>query len=191
MGSVRMCACSGRFFIWAGGGAGGGGDRRVAWPAEADVIIIGAGVAGLAAADVLAAEGKQVLILEGRGRIGGRIETMHDPAWNVPIERGAEFIHGKPRETLEIVRAGACSLYDLRDEHWIFEKGRLTKRDDFFGEIEKVLGVVAKVRDGSDICHEAVARIWRAVHPGKRSGWRKCSWRDLMQRIQVSCRRSG
>ena len=132
---------------------------------EADVIVIGAGVAGLAAADVLVAEGRQVLILEGRGRIGGRIETMHDPAWNVPIERGAEFIHGKPRETWEIVRAGACCLYDLKDEHWIFEKGRLTKREDFFGEIEKVLGVVGKVRGADMTFAEAVKKFGGRFSP--------------------------
>ncbi len=68
--------------------------------AYADVIIIGGGVAGLAAADYLSSEGKSVLLLEGRDRIGGRIETRHDPAWPIPIERGAEFIHGKPSETL-------------------------------------------------------------------------------------------
>jgi monoamine oxidase len=64
-----------------------------------DVIIIGAGASGLAAANILSAAGSNVVILEGRDRIGGRIETLHDPAWPLPIERGAEFIHGKPRET--------------------------------------------------------------------------------------------
>ncbi len=133
---------------------------------DADVIVVGAGVAGLAAADVLVSEGKQVLILEGRGRVGGRIETMHDPAWNVPIERGAEFIHGKPPETWEIVRAGACCLYDLKDEHWIYERGRLTKREDFFGEIEKVLGVVGKVKGEDMTFEEAVRRFGGKFSPG-------------------------
>ncbi|MGN6369552.1 MAG: flavin monoamine oxidase family protein [Phycisphaerae bacterium] len=126
---------------------------------DVDVIVVGAGVSGLAAADVLVAEGKQVLILEGRGRIGGRIETMHDPAWMVPIERGAEFIHGKPPETWGIVRAGACCLYDLNDTHMLFQKGRLQKKDDFFEEVEKVLGGVERVKGADMTFEEAVGKF--------------------------------
>lgn len=60
---------------------------------DADVIVIGAGVAGLAAAQRLQAAGKKVLVLEARSRPGGRVWT--DSEWlGVPIENGAEFIHG-------------------------------------------------------------------------------------------------
>ena len=53
---------------------------------EADVLIIGAGAAGLAAAQELSAAGRNVIVLEARGRIGGRINTHFD-TW--PIELGA------------------------------------------------------------------------------------------------------
>ena len=55
------------------------------------VVVIGAGFAGLAAADALRADGAQVTVLEARDRVGGRV-------WSVPfgdgaiVERGAEFI---------------------------------------------------------------------------------------------------
>ncbi len=55
------------------------------------VVVIGAGFAGLAAADALRAGGAEVTVLEARDRVGGRV-------WSVPfgegavIERGAEFI---------------------------------------------------------------------------------------------------
>jgi monoamine oxidase len=97
-----------------------------------DVVIVGAGAAGLAAASELSAQGKSVVILEGRARIGGRIDTLHDPAWPLPIERGAEFIHGKPKEITDILRASGCLSYDIADTHHILSKGRLNKRDDFF-----------------------------------------------------------
>ncbi len=126
---------------------------------SADVIIIGAGAAGLGAANVLAGAGKDVLILEGRSRLGGRIHTMHDPGWPLPIERGAEFIHGKPKETLEILKAGDCSLYDVTDEHWLYRHGRLQKKDDFFEQVERVLGVVNKVRGGDMTFDQAVAKF--------------------------------
>lgn len=48
-------------------------------PAPKEVIIVGAGMAGLVAAEQLLDAGHQVVILEGRHRVGGRIETLRDP----------------------------------------------------------------------------------------------------------------
>lgn len=57
------------------------------------VIVIGAGLAGLAAARDLQAAGIEVVVLEARDRIGGRIWTSH--AWkDLPMDMGASWIHG-------------------------------------------------------------------------------------------------
>ncbi|MFJ3384699.1 MULTISPECIES: flavin monoamine oxidase family protein [unclassified Curtobacterium] len=58
----------------------------------ADVIVVGAGVAGLAAARALALGGRDVVVLEARDRIGGR--TWTDSALGVPVDLGASWIHG-------------------------------------------------------------------------------------------------
>src|SRR5690606_28628752 len=58
-----------------------------------DVLVIGAGVAGLAAAGELVRAGLRVRVLEARDRIGGRVDTLRDPSLPVPIELGAEFVH--------------------------------------------------------------------------------------------------
>ncbi|MCI0613953.1 FAD-dependent oxidoreductase, partial [bacterium] len=47
------------------------------------------------AAKELSDAGKKVTVLEARDRIGGRIYTYHDAPNEVPIELGAEFIHGR------------------------------------------------------------------------------------------------
>ncbi|MEI9976097.1 MAG: FAD-dependent oxidoreductase [Ignavibacteriota bacterium] len=65
---------------------------------ECDIAIIGAGVAGLTAAGALKREGMDVLCLEATDRIGGRILTVHDPMAALPIELGAEFVHGRSPE---------------------------------------------------------------------------------------------
>ncbi len=61
-------------------------------PANVDVIIVGAGIAGISAARVLKAKGYRVLILEARNRIGGRIWT--DNTLGTPLDLGASWIHG-------------------------------------------------------------------------------------------------
>ncbi|MFE3798753.1 FAD-dependent oxidoreductase [Nocardia tengchongensis] len=57
------------------------------------VIVVGAGIAGLAAARTLADRGQDVVVLEARDRIGGRIWTSRQ--WSdVPVDLGASWIHG-------------------------------------------------------------------------------------------------
>lgn len=67
---------------------------------EHDVIIIGAGAAGLAAAQHLQAAGVTALVIEARHRLGGRIWTDHTYG---PVELGAEFIHGEHASTWQII----------------------------------------------------------------------------------------
>src|SRR5579872_5701098 len=105
-----------------------------------DVIIIGAGVAGLAAAAPLLRSGHSVLIVEARDRIGGRLWTRHEPDLTAPIELGAEFIHGNVPETFALLQAAGKSALDTGGAHWTFQKGRLQQRtDDLFGEIQEVM----------------------------------------------------
>lgn len=68
-----------------------------------DVIIIGAGAAGLMAARKLSGVGHAVCILEARNRIGGRIHTITDVNLATPAEGGAEFIHGNLAVTLKLL----------------------------------------------------------------------------------------
>ncbi|GAB4429080.1 MAG: FAD-dependent oxidoreductase [Bacteroidia bacterium] len=60
-------------------------------PRSRKVLVIGAGMAGAAAAHHLRASGSEVVVIEARSRPGGRIDTCHD--WGFPIERGANSIH--------------------------------------------------------------------------------------------------
>jgi monoamine oxidase len=111
---------------------------------NADVLIIGAGAAGLAAALKLAGSGLRITMLEARDRIGGRILTLHDPANEVPIELGAEFIHGRPPETLSIVDAAGLPVQEVEGDRWCSSDGELSLCPGLFGEFEKVF---AKMKD--------------------------------------------
>lgn len=76
-----------------GGVMAAGGQLRAAEAERYDCIVIGAGVAGLAAARKLQQAGRTVLVLEARDRIGGRVWT--DSSWSgAPVDLGAQWIHG-------------------------------------------------------------------------------------------------
>ena len=77
--------------IGAGGLLGAFGTSFAALPATPDVLVIGAGGAGLAAAKELTAGGASVLVLEARDRIGGRAFT--DTSLGVPWDRGCSWLH--------------------------------------------------------------------------------------------------
>ncbi len=55
---------------------------------RSDIIIIGAGAAGLMAAKELSGKGKKVTVLEARNRPGGRIDTLHLAEFLQPAEAG-------------------------------------------------------------------------------------------------------
>ena len=112
---------------------------------DRSVLIIGAGIAGLAAASQLAAAGVAVSILEARQRIGGRIFTVHDRTFGAPIELGAEFIHGKPPEIWDLLQEAGTTITEVQGQSWCIENRRL-QPCNFFAQIESIL---ARMDDSS------------------------------------------
>jgi monoamine oxidase len=106
---------------------------------EVDVVIVGAGAAGLAAARELRAAGIRIAILEARGRVGGRIFTYRDRRIPVPIELGAEFLHGSTPETSAIIAEANLTVYDVAGEHWRANEGKLKRGGGFGRRIERVM----------------------------------------------------
>jgi monoamine oxidase len=102
------------------------------------VIVIGAGLAGLAAARRLSQFGVQVTILEARDRIGGRVHTLHSSQFPIPIELGAEFVHGRPKEIWDIIRSENLTAGSLEGDDWCFKDRVLKKCNDFWPRWEQV-----------------------------------------------------
>lgn len=82
----------------------GSGPARAQFNPDYDVIIIGAGMAGLAAARSLVRKDLKVLVLEARERTGGRIYTAEDELVFHGVELGAQFVHGTQAPTWELIR---------------------------------------------------------------------------------------
>src|SRR5579885_3292447 len=115
----------------------------------ADVLIIGGGIAGLAAADTLAHRDREVIILEARDRIGGRILTVPSASGKFPIELGAEFIHGASNSLWPTVRELQMKVQEVPTRHWLLSNRGLSEQADFYDAIEKVVSKVH--REGPDL----------------------------------------
>ncbi len=87
-------------------------------------LVLGAGIAGIAAARALADADQPVTVLEARDRIGGRVYTRRDLVSGVPVEMGAEYLHGEGVPQWEIV-----NKLGLKTLHW-------TKLDDSLVRLE-------------------------------------------------------
>jgi monoamine oxidase len=113
-----------------------------------DCLVLGAGVAGLAAARVLVDAGRRVRVLEARDRIGGRVHTRHVPGFAFPLELGAEFVHGAPPELMQIADAAGLVVAEASEEHVGLEAdGRVRGRAAFSGPTGNLLdGLAAALR---------------------------------------------
>ncbi|HET7233839.1 MAG TPA: NAD(P)/FAD-dependent oxidoreductase [Longimicrobium sp.] len=102
-----------------------------------DVAIIGGGVSGLAAAGEMAAHGMSVALLEARGRLGGRVHTLYDPAHPLPVELGAEFVD-VPGPAFDAIRAMGGAAYRSAGGQWEVGGG-VASCLDFDDSIERIL----------------------------------------------------
>jgi monoamine oxidase len=124
-----------------------------------DVLIIGGGASGLAAGRTLAEAGRRVAILEARNRVGGRIFTHQivaaDDAAPIPVELGAEFIHGLPRATWALADEAGLKAYEIEGSHLWFARGQLMphseQEDNSYRVLEGMAAWLATQPPGADL----------------------------------------
>jgi monoamine oxidase len=106
------------------------------------VVIVGGGVSGLSAALDLA-ENHVVTLLEVKNKLGGRIHTLRNVE-AIPIELGAEFVHGRPPELMEIIKAAALRTHEVPDRHWKDTNAGLVELPDFWEQISTITESIHK-----------------------------------------------
>jgi monoamine oxidase len=108
-------------------------------PAEAiDVLVLGAGVSGLAAAARLTQAGCTVRVLEARDRVGGRIHTVRGDRWPVPVELGAEFVQGRVPALLALARQAGLPIIELGGARWLARAGQRARAEALLSRLDEV-----------------------------------------------------
>jgi monoamine oxidase len=118
---------------------------------QVDVIVVGAGAAGLAAAAELRRAGLSVCVIEARNRIGGRCDTQRIPGLPVPVELGAEFIHGRPEATIDLLSKAGIPAVDSTRTQLLSWDGKL-RSANLFTQAQRV---ARKEVEGRDISFHA------------------------------------
>ena len=106
---------------------------------ELPVGIIGAGMAGLIAAHHLTQRGVAVRIFEARRRTGGRTMTVLEQGCPLPLELGAEFIHGAAEPTMALADAADEAVERVADTHARFSDGKFHPMKDMWQRYSKLL----------------------------------------------------
>jgi monoamine oxidase len=115
------------------------------WGVEkAEVIIIGAGAAGLMAALELSKAGKKIIVLEARDRLGGRIHSESNSLTGGLTELGAEFIHGRMPLTFKLLKQYGIDFYKLRGSIWQVKKNKLEQDEEIIKDHHHQLQIKIK-----------------------------------------------
>ncbi|MBR0755236.1 FAD-dependent oxidoreductase [Bradyrhizobium jicamae] len=109
-------------------------------PREADIVVVGAGAAGIAAARRIAAANRKVIVLEAASQIGGRCQTDMT-SFEVPFDRGARWMHNP--ETNPLIRlARSAGLETVAAPSG--QKIRIGRRNARPGETEQFLAALVR-----------------------------------------------
>lgn len=122
-----------------------------ALPNNPDVVIIGAGMAGLAAAKALMADGFEVVVVEARNRIGGRAYAPSD-AFGLPFDHGCAWLHSADENPVtEIAENFGFEFFDDSDpEWWLYRDGEEGSEDDY-DDAENAYGRLGRaIEDAAD-----------------------------------------
>jgi len=124
-----------------------------------DVIIVGAGASGLATANRLREADLDVVLLDARDRVGGRVWTEHPAGLGVPVELGAEFVHGTTPEIDDVTRRAHLRLLDIAGRRWTTRRDKLVLLDSFWEQLDGVMRRLEEDREPDRSFADALSRM--------------------------------
>ncbi len=115
-------------------------------PREADIVVIGAGAAGIAAARRIMAANRKVIVIEAASQIGGRCQT-DTATFDVPFDRGARWMHNPDTNPMiKLARAAGLEIATAPSG----QKIRIGRRNARPGETEEFLAALVRANRAID-----------------------------------------
>jgi monoamine oxidase len=137
-------------------------------PREADIVVIGAGAAGIAAARRIVAANRKVIVVEATGQIGGRCLT-DSTTFEAPFDRGARWMHNP--DTNPMIRLARNAGLDIAPAP-IGQKIRVGRRNARAGETEEFLAALVRANRAIDDASRGKADLsCAAVMPKELGDW--------------------
>jgi len=141
--------------------------RGAALPREADIVVIGAGAAGIAAARRIQAANRKVIVVEADARLGGRCWT-DSATFDVPFDRGARWLHNP--ETNPMVRLARNAGLDILTAP-LGQKIRVGQRNARAGETEEFLAALVRANRAIDDASRKIDVACASVLPKDLGDW--------------------
>lgn len=176
------------------GGVLGLPSRALASDSGQRVIVIGAGISGLAAATRLDAAGYDVTILESRNRLGGRIWT-NDQWPKSPVDLGASWIHGVIGNPITAIAkaAGARTVTTRYDSYVIYGKdGKILtpKQESRIDDLSVIINRSIRIAQNANRDRSILETVRSAVQWDQLSGEDR-SWVDYIINSNIEQEYSG
>ena len=136
-------------------------------PREADIVVIGAGAAGIAAARRIMAANRKVIVVEAASQIGGRCQT-DVTTFDVPFDRGARWMHNpETNPMIRLARAAGLEIVTAPSG----QKIRVGRRYARAGETEEFLAALVRANRAIDEASRRLDVSCASVLPKDLGDW--------------------
>src|SRR3954463_9520537 len=136
-------------------------------PREADIVVIGAGAAGIAAARRIMAANRKVIVVEAASQIGGRCQTDAS-TFEVPFDRGARWMHNpETNPMIKLARAAGLEITTAPSG----QKIRIGRRNARAGETEEFLAALVRTNRAIDEASRKLDISCASVLPKDLGDW--------------------